>query len=106
MNHPLRSRLSLATAFFACFLVTSPAHAQQQINIDPVLVTLDRFEEKSSRAPLGMEIITANQIEVAGHQSLPEFLSSHSGISLVNNFFGNGSQSAAIDIRGYGAVGD
>ena len=106
MNHPLQSRLSLATAFLACFLVTSPAHAQQQINIDPVLVTLDRFEEKSSRAPLGMEIITANQIEVAGHQSLPEFLSSHSGISLVNNFFGNGSQSAAIDIRGYGAVGD
>ena len=106
MNYPIQARFSFAIPLLACALVTSPTYAQEQINIDPVSVTVDRFEEKSSRAPLGMEIITSNQIEAAGHQSLPEFLSSHSGLSLVNNFFGNGTQSAAIDIRGYGAVGD
>ena len=51
-------------------------------------------------------MITTEQIKNASQQSLPEFLAAHSGLSLVNNFFGNGTQSAAVDFRGYGAVGD
>lgn len=105
MQNSPHSTLMVAVSLF--FLLTAPrAFAQQEITIDPVLLTLDRFEASQTRLPPGMEIITSDQIENAGHQSLPEFLSSHSGLPLVNNFFGNGTQSAAVDIRGYGAVGD
>jgi len=80
--------------------------AQEDITIDPILLTVDRFEAKQGRLSPGFEVITSEQIENASQQSLPEFLSANSGLSLVNNFFGNGTQSAAVDIRGFGAVGD
>ena len=80
--------------------------AQEDITIDPILLTVDRFEAKQGRLSPGFDVITSEQIENASQQSLPEFLSANSGLSLVNNFFGNGTQSAAVDIRGFGAVGD
>ena len=80
--------------------------AQEDITIDPILLTVYRFEAKQGRLSPGFEVITSEQIENASQQSLPEFLSANSGLSLVNNFFGNGTQSAAVDIRGFGAVGD
>lgn len=105
MQHSPHLILAVATSLFF-FLIGGRSFAQQYINIEPVLLTVDRFEEQAIRLSPGIEIITSEQLENASHQSLPELLSSHSGLSLVNNFFGNGTQSAAIDVRGYGAVGD
>jgi len=86
--------------------IVSIGSAQEDITIDPILLTVDRFEAEQGRLSPGFEVITSEQIENASQQSLPEFLSANSGLSLVNNFFGNGTQSAAVDIRGFGAVGD
>jgi len=86
--------------------IVSIGSAQEDITIDPILLTVDRFEAEQGRLSPGFEVITSEQIENASQQSLPEFLSANSGLSLVNNFFGNGTQSAAVDIRGFGAVGN
>jgi iron complex outermembrane receptor protein len=89
-----------------CSSIAISGNAQEPISIDPISLTVDRFETKKARLSPGLEVITSEQIKNASQQSLPEFLAAYSGLSLVNNFFGNGTQSASVDVRGYGAVGD
>jgi len=87
----------------------SPAFAEPavtELEIKPVTITIDRFEETNPSNARGIEVLTTVDIENASQQTLPEFLASRSGLSLTNNFFGNGTQSAAVDLRGFGSVGD
>ncbi len=87
----------------------SPASAEPAINeleIKPVTITINRFDETNPSNSRGVEVLTTDDIENTSHQALPEFLASRSGLSLTNNFFGNGTQSTAVDLRGFGSVGD
>jgi iron complex outermembrane receptor protein len=84
----------------ACSVVASVAFAQDQ---DAVVVTAKRFPERRVDAPIGMTVITAQDIERDTARTLPEVLSRLGGLHARNN---SGSPDLQIDLRGFGITGD
>lgn len=70
---------------------------------DAVVVTATRFPELRLDAPIGMTVITANQIAESAVKTLPQLLSQEAGIVTRDNTGGPDSQ---IDLRGFGITGD
>ena len=68
-----------------------------------VVVTATRFPEKKLEHPIGVTVVTREQIANSSAANLPELLSRYAGISTRNN---TGSPDVAIDMRGFGASGD
>ena len=77
--------------------------AQASARDDAVVVTATRFPEKTLEHPIGVTLITREQIANSTAASLPDLLSRYAGINTRNN---TGSPDAAIDLRGFGASGD
>jgi iron complex outermembrane receptor protein len=77
----------------------APAFAEE----NAVVVVATRFPEKRLEHPIGVTVITREQIASSAAASLPELLSRHAGINTRNN---TGSPDVAIDLRGFGASGD
>jgi len=84
----------LAAALFPCFT----AYAE-----DAVVVTATRFPERALDAPVGVRIITREDIEASLAGSLPELLFKFGGLYVRNN---SGSPDQQIDLRGFGITGD
>lgn len=70
---------------------------------DAVTVTATRFPEKKLEHPIGVTVITREQIAGSSATSLPELLSRYAGINTRNS---TGSPDVSIDLRGFGASGD
>jgi len=70
---------------------------------DAVVVLATRFPEKRLEHPIGVTVITREQIANTPAASLPELLSGYAGISMRNN---TGSPDVALDMRGFGVSGD
>ncbi len=70
---------------------------------DAVVVTATRFPERALDAPVGVRIITREDIEASVGSSLPELLSKFGGLYVRNN---SGSPDQQIDLRGFGITGD
>lgn len=70
---------------------------------DAVVVTATRFPERALDAPVGVRIITREDIEASVGSSLPELLSKFGGLYARNN---SGSPDPQIDLRGFGITGD
>ena len=70
---------------------------------DAVVVTATRFPEKRLEHPIGVTVITREQIANSTAASLPDLLSRHAGINTRN---ATGSPDVAIDMRGFGVSGD
>jgi iron complex outermembrane receptor protein len=68
-----------------------------------VVITATRFPESRLEAPIGMTVITAQQIAESAAKTLPELLSSEAGIVSRDN---TGSPDWQIDMRGFGITGD
>ena len=68
-----------------------------------VVVTATRFPEKKLEHPIGVTVITREQIASGTATNLPDLLSRHAGINTRNN---SGSPDVAIDMRGFGVSGD
>ncbi|MFA5914484.1 MAG: TonB-dependent receptor [Burkholderiales bacterium] len=81
------------------FALAGQAFAQQ----DAVVVTGTRFPEKQLEHPIGVTVITREQIADSTAANLPELLSRYAGVNTRNN---SGSPDVAIDLRGFGASGD
>jgi iron complex outermembrane receptor protein len=81
------------------FALAAQAFAQD----DAVVVTATRFPEKKLEHPIGVTVVTREQIADSGAANLPELLSRYAGINTRNN---TGSPDVAIDMRGFGASGD
>lgn len=77
--------------------------AQALAQEDAVVVTGTRFPEKRLEHPIGVTVITREQIRSSTATSLPELLSRYAGINVRNN---TGSPDVAVDLRGFGASGD
>lgn len=86
-----------AAAFAACAL---PAYAQ---NEDSVVVTATRFPERLRGAPIGVRIISAEDIAASGASTLPEILSKFGGMHVRDN---SGSPDKQLDLRGFGITAD
>ena len=61
---------------------------------DAVVVTATRFPEKQLEHPIGVTVITREQIANSTAATLPDLLSRHAGINTRNN---SGSPDVAID---------
>src|SRR5258706_1386655 len=71
---------------------------------DPgVVVTATRFRENRLEAPVGMTVITAQQIAGSAATNLPQLLSQEAGIATRDN---TGGPDWQIDLRGFGVTGD
>jgi iron complex outermembrane recepter protein len=68
-----------------------------------VIVTATRFPESRLDAPIGMTIISAQELTRDTARSLPELLSHLGGVHVRDN---SGSPDRQIDLRGFGITGD
>ena len=89
----------------ASLLVDVSAHAQRTPDIvaDEVVVTASRFEEKPGDQPIGVTVITGEDIRGSGETSLPRFLARLPGVFVRDN---SGSPDMQVDLRGFGVTGD
>ncbi len=70
---------------------------------DAVVVTATRFPEKQLEHPVGVTVITREQIANSAAATLPDLLARQAGINTRNN---TGSPDVAVDMRGFGVSGD
>lgn len=68
-----------------------------------VVVTATRFPEKKLEHPVGVTVITREQIANSTAATLPELLTRYAGVNSRNN---SGGPDVSIDMRGFGASGD
>lgn len=83
----------LATAMFPCV----NAHAEEA-----VFVTATRFPEKRLEHPVGVTVITRDEIASSPAASVPGLLSRYAGVNMRDNA---GSPDVQIDMRGFGISG-
>lgn len=79
------------------------AHAEDQINLDEIVVTATRFKDTYADKPVNVTIISNEDIKKSSARTVPELLSEQSGIS-VRDLFGNNATGATVDLRGFGAA--
>ncbi len=79
---------------------TSHAFAVENINLDDVTVSANRFERKESETTYASEIHTAKEIEASGAATLYDYLAQQSSVNL-GSYFGN-KASPLFNLRGYG----
>lgn len=70
---------------------------------DPVIVTATRFPEPPQQLPVGVTVITAEQIERSTASTVPELLRTQAGIRTRDL---SGSPNQQVDIRGFGIFSD
>ena len=89
----------------AGFLAGPSVHAQKNpvLVADEVVVTASRFEEKPGDQPIGVSVISGEEIRSSGETSLPRLLSRQAGVFVRDN---SGSPDMQVDLRGFGVTGD
>jgi iron complex outermembrane receptor protein len=78
--------------------------AWPQSSLQPVLVTATRFPEPAASLPLGVSVITAQEIEASGAATVNEALMRVLGVVGRQDFFGGGEYN--LDLRGFGPAAD
>jgi iron complex outermembrane receptor protein len=88
-----------------CCLLVMPAMAADETTImmEEIVVTATRDAEEIQRIPASVTVITADDIEKTGAESVVDLLETLEGITF-RSFSGNPSQ-ASIDLRGFGDYG-
>ncbi|MDB5809599.1 MAG: TonB-dependent receptor plug [Betaproteobacteria bacterium] len=87
-------------------VTTLPAYAQLKPATtlgDEVVVTATRFKEPQQAIPIGVTVITAEQIHDSTASFVPELLMQFPGIHVRDN---SGSPNQQVDMRGFGIFGD
>jgi iron complex outermembrane receptor protein len=86
-------------------LISASAYAQTDpaLVADEVVVTASRFEEKPGDQPIGVTVISADEIRSSGETSLPRLLARQPGVFVRDN---SGSPDMQVDLRGFGITGD
>lgn len=87
---------------YAC-LITLPAHAQEAIDMDRIVVTSSRTPQDIRQATQAITIIDAQDIASSNAQTITDILKTVPGLS-VRDYNGTGKQ-VNVDMRGYGETG-
>ncbi len=90
-------RAAAALAFLLC-----PTFAAAQTD-DAVVVTATRFPERVLGVPVGVRLITADDISRSAARTLPEILGQLGGMYVRN---ASGSPNQQLDLRGFGITSD
>lgn len=88
--------LALAAAF--------PLSFAQSASLRETVVTATRFAEAAQSLPMGVGVVTAQQIRASGATTINEALMRILGVVGHQDFFGGGDYS--LDLRGFGAGAD
>jgi iron complex outermembrane recepter protein len=94
----LKRSLGTALAVVSCSLAFA-----QNPDEPAVVVTATRFPERALDAPVGMTVISSQDIARDTARSLPELLSHLGGVNVRDN---SGSPDRQLDLRGFGITGD
>ena len=70
---------------------------------EPVIVTATRFEDPAARFPIGVQVITEEDIRRSTAATVPELLRGLAGIRTRDL---SGSPNLQVDMRGFGIFGD
>lgn len=70
---------------------------------EPVIVTATRFEDPAARFPIGVQVITEEDIKRSTATTVPGLLRQLPGIRTRDN---SGSPNVQVDMRGFGIFGD
>jgi len=89
----------------AALIAVSACYAQQQpVTVAPeVIVTATRFTEPPQDSPVGVTVITADEIRNSTAATVPELLMQVPGIHVRDS---SGSPNWQVDMRGFGIFGD
>ncbi len=92
--------LALAAALPCAFAQTAP----RSFTLPATVVTATRFAEPAQSLPLGVAVITADDIRASGAATINEALMRVLGVVGRQDFFGGGEYS--LDLRGFGTTAD
>ena len=88
-----------ATAGILAGLCVSVCFAQD----DAVVITATRFQDSKRDLPVGVTVITADDLRKSASSSLPEILAQFGLIHIRDN---TGTPNQQVDLRGFGITGD
>jgi iron complex outermembrane recepter protein len=83
-------------------LAAGPASAQAQTTLEPTMVTATRFPELLATLPLGVSVITADEIRASGAATVNEAVMRLLGVPGRGDFYGN--LDYGLDLRGFGST--
>lgn len=92
--------LALSLALPVASFATDELPAEAPQLMDEVVVTAGRVEQSVARIPAQVTIVTAEQIQESGAQSVPDVLRSLAGV-FVSDLNGNGTNQT-VDMGGFG----
>lgn len=104
----MKNRISRAplAALPLAFLVAFPSHAQSVASSDlpETVVTATRFNETLASLPMGVSVITADQIRASGATTVNEAVMKLLGVPGRQDSYGGGDYT--LDLRGFGITAD
>jgi len=92
--------LALAAAFPCAFA----QNVAQHVVLPETVVTATRFAEPAQSLPLGVSVVTADEIRASGATTINEVLMRVLGVVGRQDFFGGGEYN--LDLRGFGTTAD
>lgn len=81
--------------------LSSSAYTADEVQLNDVVVTANRFDEAASIRQSNLRIITSQEIARSPAISIPDVLRMQAGIN-VTSLYGNQGIDASVDIRGFG----
>jgi len=91
------------TAIAMLAAIALPAFAQSNSTNDAIVITATRFQDSRRDLPVGVTVITADDIRQAATTNLPELLSQFGLVHIRDNA---GVPNQQVDLRGFGITGD
>jgi len=106
MNAPSFSprATALSLAFAAAWPSASAQVIAQRIALPDTVITATRFAEPVQSLPLGVSVITADEIRASGAATVNEALMRILGVVGRQDFYGGGEYN--LDLRGFGGTAD
>ena len=95
-------RKGVVAALSAAACIAAAAETPVTVG-EPVIVTATRFKQKRDEFPIGVTVISKDQIAQSSASTLPELLAQYAGIRVRDN---SGSPNWQVDMRGFGVTGD
>jgi len=91
-------------AVVLCAAACNVGAAERPVTVgEPVVVTATRFGDPGERFPIGVQVITQEEIKRSTAATVPDLLRQLAGIRTRDN---SGSPNVQVDMRGFGIFGD
>ena len=97
-------RAALSVALAAAFPAFAQTAAPRTVTLPGTVVTATRFAEPAQSLPLGVSVVTGDEIRASGAATINEALMRVLGVVGRQDLYGGGEY--ALDLRGFGATAD